>query len=118
MRTRKCLKTRPKVTARGELRRTVVETQNSAESLPATNETPGRLLLVMSENCVVTPDGCLRGTVVVIQHATDPLATANRSWADCSIKRLNQLVTDTLMVPLGIVVGDEFGYRATKMPLP
>ena len=73
---------------------------------------------VMSENCVVTPDGCLRGTVVVIQHATDPLATANRSWADCSIKRLNQLVTDTLMVPLGMVVGDEFGYRATKMPLP
>src|SRR5678815_4138796 len=68
----------------------------------------------MSENCVVTPDGCLRGTVVVIQHATDPLATANRSWADCSIKRLNQLVTDTLMVPLGMVVGDEFGYRATK----
>jgi len=41
----KCLKTGPKVTARGELRRTVGETQNSAESLPATNETAGRLLL-------------------------------------------------------------------------
>jgi len=35
----------PKVTAPGELRRTVVEAQNSAESLPATNETAGRLLL-------------------------------------------------------------------------
>ena len=32
------------VTARGELRRTVVEAQNSAESLPTTNETAGRLL--------------------------------------------------------------------------
>ena len=41
----KCLKTRPKVTARGELRRTVVETQKSAESLPATNESVGRLWL-------------------------------------------------------------------------
>jgi hypothetical protein len=30
---------------RGGLRRTVVEAQNSAESLPATNETAGRLLL-------------------------------------------------------------------------
>ena len=29
----------PKVTARGDLRGTVVETQNSAEALPATNET-------------------------------------------------------------------------------
>jgi hypothetical protein len=39
----KCLKTPLNVTAR-ELRRTVVETENSAEWLPATNETAGRLL--------------------------------------------------------------------------
>jgi len=57
---------------------------------------------VMSENSVVVL-GCLRGTVVVVQHATDSLAPANRPFVIGSVKRLNQLVTDALVVPLALV---------------
>ncbi len=60
----------------------------------------------------------LRGTVVVIQHATYPLAAANRSLAIRSPERLNQLVADALMIPLDMVVGDELGDCASKMSLP
>ena len=71
----------------------------------------------MSENSVGV-FWTLRGTVVVVQHATNPLAAANRSLAIRSPERLNQLVTDALMIPLGMVVGDELGNRASKMSLP
>jgi hypothetical protein len=62
--------------------------------------------------------GILRGTVVVVQHATDPLTTPNASLAFGSLERLNQLVTDALMIPLRMVVGDELGNRVSKMSLP
>jgi hypothetical protein len=42
---------------------------------------------------------------------------ANTSLAIGSLERLNQLVTDTLMVPLRMVVSDEFGTRPSKMSL-
>ena len=35
----------------------------------------------------------------------------------CPPERLNQLVTDALMIPLGMVVRDELGNRASKMAL-
>ena len=60
----------------------------------------------------------LRGTVVIVQHATNPLAAANTPLAIRSPERLNQLVTDALMIPLSMVVGDELGNRASKMSLP
>jgi hypothetical protein len=46
------------------------------------------------------------------------LAPANWRFVTCSIKRLNQLVTEALKVPLAIVVGYELGNRAAKMALP
>ena len=72
---------------------------------------------VVSDNSVVV-FGYLRGTIVVVQHATDTLASAKRSSAIRSLKRLNQLVVDALMVPFAMVVGHELCYRASQMPLP
>jgi hypothetical protein len=46
------------------------------------------------------------------------LAAPNNSLAIGSPERLNQLVTDALMIPLSMVVGDELGNRASKMSLP
>jgi hypothetical protein len=46
------------------------------------------------------------------------LTTPNASLAFGSLERLNQLVTDALMIPLRIVVGDKLGNRASKMSLP
>jgi hypothetical protein len=43
---------------------------------------------------------------------------ANLPVATCPRERLNQLVTNTLMVPLTRVVGHELGNRAPKMGLP
>lgn len=60
----------------------------------------------------------LRGTIVVVQHATDPLASTKRSVSSGPREWLNQLVPDALMVTLDVVVRHELGYRATKMPLP
>jgi hypothetical protein len=71
----------------------------------------------MSDNSVVV-FGRLRGTVVIVQHATNPLTAANTSLAIGSLERLNQLVTDALVVPLSMVVGYELGNRASKMSLP
>jgi hypothetical protein len=72
---------------------------------------------LMSDNSVAIL-GRLRGTVVVVQHPTNPLTAANTSSAIGSLERLNQLVTDALMVPLSMVVGNELGNRASKMSLP
>jgi hypothetical protein len=52
----------------------------------------------------------LRGTVVIVQHATHSLAAANTSLGIRSPERLNQLVIDALMVALAMIVGDEFGH--------
>jgi hypothetical protein len=60
----------------------------------------------------------LRSTVVIVQHATNPLTAANAASAICSLERLNQLVTDALVVPLGMVVDYELGNRASKMSFP
>jgi hypothetical protein len=57
----------------------------------------------------------LRGTVVVIQHATYPLAAADTSLAIRSPERLNQLVPDALMTPFEMVVGHEFGDGVSKV---
>ena len=54
----------------------------------------------------------LGGTVVVIQHATYPLAPSNRSLVIRSPGQLNQVVPDALMIPLAMVVGHELGNRA------
>ena len=58
--------------------------------------------------------GGLHGTIVVGQNATDPLTALNRSLAVRSPERLNQLVPDSLMIPLAMVVGYELGNRASK----
>jgi hypothetical protein len=59
-----------------------------------------------------------RRPVVIVQHASDPLTAANTTLAIGSLERLNQLVTDALMIPVSMVVGDELGNRASKMSLP
>jgi hypothetical protein len=46
------------------------------------------------------------------------LAASNTSVAIRSPERLNQLVADAVMIPLGMVMGDELGNRASKMSLP
>jgi hypothetical protein len=51
----------------------------------------------MSDNSVAIL-GRLRGTVVVVQHPTNPLTAANTSSAIGSLERLNQLVTDAFVV--------------------
>ena len=61
----------------------------------------------MSDNTVVAR-GTLRSTVVVVQQTTNPLAAANTSLAVGLPNRLNQLVTDALMIPLAVVVRNEF----------
>jgi hypothetical protein len=60
----------------------------------------------------------LRGTMVVAQHAANPLAATNRSSAIRSRERLSQLVADALMIPLAVVVGHELGDRAPQMSYP
>jgi hypothetical protein len=60
----------------------------------------------------------LRRQVATVQHATNPLTAANRSLANRSPDRLNQLVTDALTIPLAMVVGHEPSDHATKMLLP
>jgi len=60
----------------------------------------------------------LRGTVVVTQHAANPLVATNTSLAIHSPERLNQLVPDALMIPLGVVVGYKLGNHASQMSLP
>jgi hypothetical protein len=72
----------------------------------------------MSDNSGEAKFSGLRGTVVVVQHATDPLASANRSLATGLPKRLNQRVTNALVVSLSMVVGHELGHRPAKMPFP
>ena len=72
--------------------------------------------LAMSDNS--SESRGLRDTVVVIQHATYPLAAANRSLAIRSPERLNQLVPDALMTPFEMVVGHEFGDGVSKVSLP
>jgi hypothetical protein len=59
-----------------------------------------------------------RGTVVIVQQAADPFASANRTVAISSRDWLNQLVANALMVPFAMVVGHELDDRATKMSLP
>ena len=70
----------------------------------------------MSDNSVVVR-GPLRGTIVVVQQTTNPLSAANTSLAVGSPTRLNQLVTDDLMIPLAMVVSNELRECASKMPL-
>ena len=53
----------------------------------------------MSDNSVVV-FLTLRGTVVIVPHAANPLAASNTSLAICSPERLNQLITDAVMIPL------------------
>jgi len=58
----------------------------------------------MAPECLTTQSLFRRlcGTVVIVQHAANPLAAANMSVAICPPERLNQLVTDALMIPLGM----------------
>lgn len=72
---------------------------------------------VLSENPAKS-FGRLRGTVVIVQQAADPLAWANRTVSISARDWLNQLVADALMISFAVVMGHELDDRATKMPLP
>lgn len=61
--------------------------------------------------------GVLRRTVVVVQHAAYAATSANRSMGLHSPERLKQLVANTLMVPLAMVMRHELGNRLLKVAL-
>jgi hypothetical protein len=70
---------------------------------------------VLSENSAELSGDFLRGTVVIVQQATQAQVSANRSVDRHLPERLNQLVTDALMVPLAMVVRHEVGKCAPKV---
>ena len=59
----------------------------------------------------------LRRTVVVAEKATDALAPPNGAGVMLVADTVNQVVAETLMIALAMIVRDELGERTTEVPL-
>jgi hypothetical protein len=73
----------------------------------------------MSDNCAQrkTDAGRLRGAIVVVEKPTKALRPSNGSTCSRDLNNADQIVPQTLMVALVVVVDDIVQKRATKMPL-
>ena len=69
---------------------------------------------VLSDNSVEIFADALRRTVIVVQHATHALASANSTLGIRLPERRNQFVVDPVIVPLTMVVRDEVSNRTPK----
>ena len=59
----------------------------------------------------------LRGTVVVTEKTTDALTPPNGARVMLASGTVNQVVAETLVIALVMIVRDELGERATEVPL-
>ncbi len=59
----------------------------------------------------------LRRAVVIVQKATHALTPPNEAGAMPVSDTVNEVVAETLMVPLAMVVDQELGDRLTEVPL-
>jgi hypothetical protein len=60
----------------------------------------------------------LSGPLVVVEKSAQSLVPAHPASPVCYRRARNQDVPETLMIPLAVVMLDEFGDRAPKMSLP
>ena len=59
----------------------------------------------------------LRGSIVITEEATHPLAPPNAAVLRLNLHAVDQFIAEALMVALAMIVGHELGERATEMPL-
>jgi hypothetical protein len=59
----------------------------------------------------------LRRTVVVAEKATEALTPPNGADVMPVSNTVNQVVAETLMIALAMIVRDELGERSTEVPL-
>jgi len=71
---------------------------------------------VLSENSGAFP-GLLRGAVVVVQHAAQPLALADGTRGRWPPERLNQFVAEALVVPLDVIMRHELRQGTPEVAL-